>query len=623
MRSRYHGGIILSLLLTLTGPAGAQKPEELAVQARQVLKDYCHRCHQGPGSESGYDFDVLKIETMTAKPESGGEPYLTAKNLEQSYLWTEIERGSMPRRRSPERDRWNGEVKDLDQQGQKQKEILKKWIEAGLPPFPNEDAREFISLATELKTIYDHLRKTDDKVRPHLRYFTLTHLHNNPNVSLDQLRLTRAALSKTLNSLSWDQRVTLPRLVNKEGTILAIDMRKLLWTPRHWKAVVRAYPYGLSYDSHPDEQLKRFDADIRRLTDNREELLAVRADWFVATATRPPLYHQLLYDLYLPELQKRKDDPKDPANPKRMLAKDLEDFLNVDVIGNFLASQPTARRAGFPKSGVSGHNRLIERHPLKAAGAYWKSYDFKASTWEANLQQFPLGPRFEGNPFNKSAFKHDGGEIIFHLPNGLQGYLLIDGEDIRIDAGPIEVVNDALKTSGTPVIVNGLSCMSCHQHGMISPPRDVVRDGSGVFGKLRDKVRDLYPTQEEMNGLIARDEKQFLGALEEAVGPFLRDGANKDRPLKEFPEPVGEVARTYLNDDLDVAMVASELYLQDAKKLQPLIDQSAEARLLGLGALAQDGGLIKRSGWEARRGSSQMQQAARKLLGYSTLIPLD
>ena len=84
-------------------------------------------------------------------------------------------------------------------------------------------------------------------------------------------------------------------------------------------------------------------------------------------------------------------------------------------------------RAGFTQSGVSGHNRLVERHEA-AYGADWKSYDFKSSDGLGNLFLYPLGLVFHKNPFERFAFKHDGGGIIFNLPNGLQGYMLVDGK---------------------------------------------------------------------------------------------------------------------------------------------------------------------------------------------------
>jgi len=45
-----------------------------------------------------------------------------------------------------------------------------------------------------------------------------------------------------------------------------------------------------------------------------------------------------------------------------MLARDLETFLKVDVAENFKRPRPELiARAGFPRSGVSGQNRLLER----------------------------------------------------------------------------------------------------------------------------------------------------------------------------------------------------------------------------------------------------------------------
>jgi serine/threonine-protein kinase len=612
-----HRRLLFGLALVLCAPippgfAQAKAPDkaQLAVQARRVLETYCHRCHKGEGSESGSDANFLKRADLVAARE-GENPFITPAKPEKSFLFERLAvrrggKGDMPPRSVRDRP------SDAD------KAIMKKWIEAGAPDFPKEEARPFIGLAGVLTAIRDDLTNADRRVRPHLRYFTLTHLHNNKAVRADHLRLVRAALAKTLNSLSWSPDVVVPRAVDPAQTVLAVDLRKLGWGRDHWRTLLQAYPYGLLYDSLPDAKLKDLDADIRRLNGRAEVLIHLRADWFVATATRPPLYHTLLYDLYLPELRRRAD-PKQPTNPKRMTARDLEEYLKVDVIANLLASDPPAQRAGFARSGVSGQNRLIERHPLKGPGAYWKSYDFKASTWEANLLQFPLGPRFKKNPFKDLAFAHDGGEIIFHLPNGLQGYLLVNGKDERIDAGPIEVVSDALKTSGTPAIVNGLSCMACHKHGMIDPPKDLVRAGAGVSGRARERVRDLYPKSDEMAKLVRKDGDRFLKSLEEAAGKFLKVGPDKDRPLKDFPEPVGAVARKYLLEDLDLSAVACELFVEDPKRLRRRIEDNEDMRKLGLGALAQEGGLIKRGAWESVRGTSQMQQAAREL-GFTPFL---
>src|SRR5262249_24742039 len=140
----------------------------------------------------------------------------------------------------------------------------------------------------------------------------------------------------------------------------------------------------------------------------------VRGDWFVAAAARPPLYHDVLQ---LPKTDR-----------------ELEAMLRVDVAQNL--RQDRVARAGFNSSGVSRNNRLIERHESGAV-VYWKSYDFGSNAGRQNLFAHPLGP---GDCL--TTFQHDGGEIIFNLPNGLQAYLLVAGDGRRIDKGPTAIVSD-------------------------------------------------------------------------------------------------------------------------------------------------------------------------------------
>lgn len=220
---------------------------------------------------------------------------------------------------------------------------------------------------------------------------------------------------------------------------------------------------------------------------------------------------------------------------------------------------------------------------------------------------FPAGR----HPFPNQAFVQAGGEIIFHLPNGLQGYLLVDGQNQRIDEGPIQVVGDALKTSGTPAIVTGVSCMACHKQGMI-PFTDSIRDGSAVFGVADQKVKDLYPPARVMNRLIERDQQRFLQASDQAIGPFLRTGLDKGRPAADFPSPMGEVARTYRRGFLDLRAVASELDVEKPEDLPRRVGVK-KLKQLGLEAPAQDKGVVGRLEWEAVDGISLMQELAREL----------
>jgi hypothetical protein len=367
-----------------------------------------------------------------------------------------------------------------------------------------------------------------------------------------------------------------------------VDVRDLDWDRDDlWQQVMRAYPYGLRFTPRPDKDLRELDDEVRRLADC--DLPLVRADWFVATATRPPLYHALLR---LPEH-----------------AGELERKLNVHAVENFLRDRLS--RGGFAASGVSGQNRLVERHEA-LHGPYWKSYDFKADNARSNLPRFPLGPAFPRNPYPDQAFEHDGGEIIFGLPNGLHGYLLVDGKDNRIDEGPIAVVGDANKTAGTNVIVPGVSCMACHTQGMI-PFTDQIRDGATVQGEAREKVRRLYPPAELMRGKLQKDTKRYVAALEEATGPFLKVGEDGAKKARDFPEVVGATARLYRLQNVDLAAAAYELDFSRPGDLKELIAGNRRLREMGLGVLLQEGGSIPRHEWERAEPFSLPQRAAREI----------
>jgi serine/threonine-protein kinase len=567
---------------------------KLAAKTQALFKQYCHRCHGRTFLYPG--LNVLDFKGLKADPGDGEKPYIIPNKPGASKLYrrlTATGKRSMPPPEVPERP------SAADQ------EVVKKWIEAGAPeppPPPKEDVRRFISTKEMLRGMHDYLRNLDEPMdRPYIRFFTLTNMNNDPRILTRDLRGYRAALSKALNSLSWKRAIVLPRAVDKEQTIYALDIRDLDWDRNHlWRAIMRTYPYGLSYADSEDTNLRRLDKDLSTMTGC--EIPYVRADWFVATATRPPLYHILV---------------KIPTN-----AKVLEAKLDVDIPANFRRNR--LWRAGFTKSGVSAQNRLVERHEARY-GAYWKSYDFKAKGDRDNLIDFPLGPVFRGNPYfnpdnpkRSPVFAHDGGEIIFNLPNGLQAYMLIDAKDKRIDFGPTEVVRDLKETSGSVAIFNGVSCMACHKHGMIPLPKEEIRDGNSLGGDARLKVRRLYPEEKVMKRMIARDEEQFVRALERATIPLLldKDEATKPRSVADLKvmfeeEAVGALAGRYRLTDLHLDDVAYELGINKPELLGERL-KGRRFRALGLGALIRGGGL-KRDVWERVGATSMFQRIAREL----------
>jgi tetratricopeptide (TPR) repeat protein len=380
--------------------------------------------------------------------------------------------------------------------------------------------------------------------QPFARYFTIAHMYNL-GLSEDELETYRHGLSKLVNSLSWAPDIAVPQAIDRARTIFRIDLRRYRWTADTWKQILDQYPYGVVYPT----KLARA---VAAATDC--EMPYVRADWFVFAAARPPLYHGILQ---LPKTER-----------------ELEQELKVDVAIDI--EQDRVARAGFNGSGVSRNNRLIERHRT-AFGAYWKSYDFAGNAGRQNLFTHPLGPGT-----SERTFRQDGGEIIFNLPNGLQGYMLVDGLGRRIDEGPTKIVS--VKNRPDPTVINGISCMFCHARGLIEKGdqiRQHVEKNPAAFSEEEARtVRGLHPIEVDFSALVRSDLDRFRQAM-------LMAGAQQGQT-----EPVAALAARF-ESDLDLAATASELGLRPDALLTGL----ARSPSLGqaLGALRVEGGTVQRA----------------------------
>jgi formylglycine-generating enzyme required for sulfatase activity len=399
-----------------------------------------------------------------------------------------------------------------------------------------------------LQAVRDDLETVPPRDRGFLRYFTITHLYN-AGVSEDELQTYRHALAKLINSLSWDPEIAVPRPVDPARTVLRIDLRHYRWNPGTWNLLLAQYPYGIRYGRGATAQA------IRDATGT--DVPVVRADWFVFAASRPPLYHDLLE---LPRTDR-----------------ELETALNVDAAANI--REERVARAGFVRSGVSQNNRMIERHKT-GYGAYWKSYDFADNRERRNLMEHPLGPPPRGN-----AFQHDGGEIIYNLPNGLQGYLL-DAQGRRIDRGPIQIVKDPRQADGT--VVNGISCMSCHVRGVIAKEDEIrghVQNNLAAFGGEAESILAVYLPRDKFADLLRKDAERFAVAVKQTGAPL----SNTD--------PIVALAARF-EWDLDLKLTAAEVGLTGSDFLARL--ETAPAKLSRVfGPLKVGGGTVKRQVVEA------------------------
>jgi WD40 repeat protein len=225
---------------------------------------------------------------------------------------------------------------------------------------------------------------------------------------------------------------------------------------------------------------------------------------------------------------------------------------------------------------VSKNNRLIERHDA-AHGTLWRSYDFATNTGRQNLFEHPIGPNT-----GATSFQPAGGEMIFHLPNGLQAYMLVDAQGRRIDKAPSEIVADPRRPDQR--VETGISCMSCHARGLL-PRADQLRahveKNANVFGKaIVDAVRATHPRKTAFEAQIEEDNVRY----QKAMAKFgLRDPDQ---------EPINLVTQRF-EATLDGNTAAAELGLtlpEFGLALKQTSDQARKA----LGPLLVNGNTVQR-----------------------------
>lgn len=500
---------------------------ETAIRARDVLAAKCLRCHGANGVAKKNVFVTDRARLISSR--------VVIPGYADSLLMKMVESEAMP----PGGPALNDE----------EKATLRKWITSGATDWGAPDSatnRRFITETELLSLIREDLLRANERTRPYLRYFSLSHLYN-ARASDDELETYRVALSKLINSLSWHREITPPVAIDPSKNIYRIDLRDYNWTAAAWNQLIAAYPYGVRSQS----------AELIRVL-SEAELPYLRADWFAAQASAPPLYHTLL------------------GLPQTLA--ELERLLGVDTARNLIEEKNVAR-AGIRASGVSQNNRVLERH-VSAYGAYWRSFDFQNNLDNQNIFRDPL------------RFNAAGGEIIFNLPNGLQAYFLTDRFGRRIDAAPIDIVSDRTNPDD-PVIRNGRSCMGCHFDGIKSfkdDVREVVsRMTVGFFS--RDRALALYPPQEELDHLIDRDRQQFQTAIKR-IGSDITNSADR--------EPINALARRYFAD-LTADQAAAEAGLE-WEDFQARARRSSRLVALGFGQLLVSEGAIKRDVWDRHFG---------------------
>jgi hypothetical protein len=541
----------------------APEPQSLESSVRDIFQKHCAECHEE--DESPELHGGVSLAALLRDPD-----FVSPRDASGSLLFKRIDLPDSSRQRMPKSRGSVGNPGYRPSLSPEEKTVIKQWIDTGGGAVSQD--RPVISPADVVQVVHDDLQKTASRDQSYLRYFSLRNLHQLKGVKGeaaedDSLLLAyRAGVSKLINSLSRAPQVVVPKVLDPSKVVLRIDLRDYGWSRDDWERLVAGYPFAIEGLNGRQERA------IARMSGSGRAWL--RGDWFVFAASQPPLYHDLLK---LPH--------SEPALEQQMGVSTLENLRNHEAI-----------RAGFRDSGVSNANRLIERHVLPSyRGAYWKSYDFSPlrARLTDDLFNAPLGPLSAGLTQDPSlAFTHDGGEIIFHLPNGLQGYYLATADGKRLNRAPSDIVHDENRSDG--VILNGISCIACHSDGMNFPPGrglETVRDEVGVVGveragsfRERKTVEALYSDAETLRREMDRDQRQFFAAVQSAYGPYA-----------DVHEPVLLLYR-HFNQPVDLARMAAE-FGDTPEALLKRMRESDDPGIIVLAAQLERGLPIPRQTW--------------------------
>ena len=421
---------------------------------KPILTEECVLCHFTPEPYDRYEFAKAKIDSFIRRINLGSD------NPER-----------MPREPKPALE---GDDKRLieawRQDGLKEKDS--DCVDTGGPN------TGFIDLLKLESAIILDLAKLEGDDRLNTRYLVGAHKLNQKID--DQITM---AINKSTNSVSNDE--DLAKAEEVFPGLYRIDLRS----------------YGFDADDWQDlEEADKF--DLESFTDEGQQIKFL-------TGARKAWFH---YDNFI-EISQNAAIYYDLINVPNNLGQLLRN-LGVNVGAQF--KDFSAQFLGFNGSEITlQKNRLIVRFEGED-GYVWITFDPLALNGirERNLFEFPC---LNGTGCD-ALFNFAASEVIWTMPNGLQGYALFNAQGQRQDNAPIEdgLVQDT-RSPIDPQIDNAIDCNRCHAKGII-PATDEIRGhvlNNGTLFRAEDRqiILELYKSLEANNAIFASDNSVFSGAM--------------------------------------------------------------------------------------------------------------
>ena len=520
---------------------------EMGKQVKSILEVNCGQCHSNGVSLGDMNY-ILDLNELVKQGK------IIPGDASDSQIFIRMQQQSMPPAFIRDQRPTFGQI-----------ELVGQFIDSMDPIEANEcDPLDFMTQDEMISAMARDVSTLDEGDQPFTRYLTVTY-NSNAGGCGRELDRQRYALYKGINSVSTNTRVTQPVAIDADDLIFRIDIRDYNWDRAidieddgivdfddAWLAIVDgSQPYAVEYEGDQADDLK---------LDTATAVPFMPVNAFIQSTEQGDLYYALIGGL---------------AN---LFDFELE-VLNLDTAAEIL--EDDLMRAGFSNSGVSKQERVLNRfdNGISAGQSYWLSFDFDGGNGngEVNVDN-------ESIYADPLGFAFAGGEAIFSLPNGMQGYYVAAADGTRLAEAPVGVVIDPAQNNG--IVTNGASCHSCHQAGLITftdTVRQFVEDNATQFDNdTFESVMAQYPDPDVFQKQMDLDSAMHIRAVEASGIPA------------KTPDAITRVYLDFQLGDITAAYAAGELGVTEETLLDNL--NELDPRLAPLG---NPGGAVNRDIFDA------------------------
>jgi len=512
----------------------ASSEQAFSTTVYPILREHCARCHSLP--PEGRAQMPMHAHADIATSHMFVLPKVNLRQPEASKLWQ--------RQALEGHNCWS----DCKQNGEQMLAAIRVWSEmvrGSLPVSTLPVAEGEVTEQQVLQWIAADKAKIAPADAPYIQYASLHQLHNR-KATFDDMNTARAGISKILNSTTrWAPDIVNPKVIDPYSLVYRFDVRDY-WGysingAKNPMAGITAWNRIKQGNFNADDQVRTANSFGNK--DTPANSVAKMTPTFPNIAGFYPEYTeatQLGYTLSRPDV-----------------------YADVMQLGTNSAT--LERQLGVVSKGVDSWkfmtiddaitiNKRMLLRSTTPSGFFWKGVDpFSQAPFIFYDRPIPEMDAFslvkttpvfdsEGRYAENHAITEDasgnlvGGpqaqasEMIFSMPNGLQGYFVGGAANqIRVDAFPFIVI-DPRRGGALPAnfpfrlgpgselrLLGPASCMACHVDGMNGVNQDMrpyVDDNPGKFDAATvERVKQLYPTTEEVRKQVDEDRQIYTEAM--------------------------------------------------------------------------------------------------------------